>query len=220
MKVNSAAIKTFQELEKLGVRTAGDYFAKFAEILNETTVTRRSPLFSALSGFMNGLDDAIEFVAAHLLENGKNGKKIMAIGNGGSAAIAIHVLVDYANAGGLKTVDFNSPAMLTCMANDYGYENVFARPVEFFAEKGDILFAISSSGKSPNILKACKMAVGKGCHIITFSGFGADNPLRRVGHLNFYTPSTHYGFVESAHQMLLHCILDLYIKKTKAHEEA
>jgi D-sedoheptulose 7-phosphate isomerase len=200
MPTNNAAVKTFQELEKLNIRTAGDYFEEFFKFSAAATADLMS------------IDRAVESVVAHLLENNKAGKKVMAIGNGGSAAIAIHALVDYAHAGGLKTADFNSPAMLTCMANDYGYENVFAKPIKLFAEKEDTLLAISSSGKSPNIIKACEAALGNGCYIVTFSGFGADNPLRRAGHINFYVPSMHYGFVELAHQMLVHCILDLFIK--------
>ena len=79
-------------------------------------------------------------------------------------------------------------------------------------EAGDILFAISSSGRSPNILSACN-AAALGCNIITFSGFSPENPLRRLGNINFYVPSDHYGFVELAHQILIHCILDFYLKK-------
>ncbi|MCX6813455.1 MAG: SIS domain-containing protein [Candidatus Azambacteria bacterium] len=185
---------------------AEDYFKKFLEILAQTVITWRG-------GSKALLNDAICFVIGGLLENRRKRKKILVVGNGGSAAIAIHTLTDYANAGGLNTMDFNSPAMLTCMANDYGYENVFARPVELFAKEDDILFAISSSGKSPNILKACQAGREKGCHIYTFSGFEPDNSLRSYGVLNFYVPSNHYGFVEIAHQALIHCILDLFVER-------
>ena len=115
-------------------------------------------------------------------------------------------------------MDFYGPALLTCMANDYGYENVFAKPIEMFAEADDMLFAISSSGQSPNILNACESALAKNCNVITFSGFSSDNPLRKLGRMNFYVPSTHYGFVELAHQVLIHCILDLFIRD-KIYEE-
>jgi len=184
---------------------AEDYFGKFHEILIQIVAT-----FTHLP---ISVDRAIGNIVARLVTNIRMGKKLMAIGNGGSAAIAIHALTDYANAGGLKTVDFNSPAMLTCMANDYGYENVFARPVELFAKEDDILFAISSSGKSPNILKACEEARFRECYIVTFSGFKPDNPLRKLGNINFYVPSTHYGFVELAHQTLIHCILDFFVER-------
>lgn len=139
-------------------------------------------------------------------------KKIMIIGNGGSAAIAIHMIMDYVNAGKMRTIDFMSPALLTCMANDNGYENVFAKPIGLFADTGDVLFAISSSGKSLNIIKACQSAKDRGCVIVTFSGFSPSNPLRKLGYLNFYLPSSHFGHVELSHEILLHCILDLFIE--------
>ncbi len=217
MPVNNAAAKTFQELEKLDICTAGDYFQKFSGFLRETRATY-SWDFNDIENGIEGrrykiveIADAINCLVS-LLKNQTDNKKIMIIGNGGSAAIAMHALEDYANIGGLKIADFYGPALLTCMANDYGYENVFAKPVELFAEAGDMLFAISSSGKSPNILKACEAALAKKCYAVTFSGFSQDNPLRKLGYLNFYVPSTHYGFVELAHQTIMHCILDLFVK--------
>jgi len=179
-----------------------NYFEKFFEVLSKTIVTRRSSKRENPS-----LNEAVENIIASLLKNHRNGKKVIIIGNGGSAAIAMHVLVDYTNAG-LRTADLMNPALLTCMSNDHGYENVFAKPIEIFADKNDILFAISSSGKSQNILKACEAAKQKNCQVITFSGFDVSNPLRKAGCLNFYVPSSHYGFVELAHQTLLHCISD------------
>lgn len=214
MPNNITAVKTYKELRSLGVREANGYFQKFLEFLTETKASLR---------FISNIDvneikvielnHAISYLMELLAKNQIDGKKIMVIGNGGSAGIAMHTLADYANAGGFKTMDFYGPALLTCLSNDYGYENVFVKPIEFFAEPGDILFAISSSGKSPNIVKAADAATARDCIVITFSGFDADNPLRKIGKLNFYTPSTHYGFVELAHQSLIHCILDLFIRK-------
>ena len=202
--LNNAAIKTFKELEKLGIKTTEDYFRKFYEILIQTVATFDHSSIP--------VDRAIGNIVGRLVASIRMGKKIMAIGNGGSAAIAIHALTDYANAGGLRTVDLMSPAMLTCMTNDYGYENVFSKPIEIFADKGDMLFAISSSGGSINIIKACEVARFKECSIVTFSGFDSENPLRKWGNINFYVPSNHYGFVELVHQTLLHCIIDLFCK--------
>src|SRR5215472_15027346 len=74
------------------------------------------------------------------------GNKLMVIGNGGSAAIASHLATDYTKNGGIRTLAFNDGAMLTCLSNDLGYENVFAKQIEMFAQKGDLLLAVSSSG--------------------------------------------------------------------------
>ena len=107
---------------------------------------------------------------------------------------------------------FSDAALLTCMSNDFGYPEVFSKPVALYADPGDILIAISSSGKSINILNAVKAAREKKCCIITLSGFEADNPLRKSGDYNFYVPSHEYGYVELTHGVLCHSILDLYMK--------
>ncbi|MDX2073981.1 MAG: SIS domain-containing protein [Alphaproteobacteria bacterium] len=138
-----------------------------------------------------------------------NGNKLMFIGNGGSAGIASHMAIDYSKNGGIRSMAFNDGAALTCLGNDLGYENVFAKQVELHARPGDLLIAISSSGKSVNILKAADVARERGCTVYTFSGFSADNPLRNYGELNFYVDSGEYGFVEISHLALIHSILDL-----------
>lgn len=146
---------------------------------------------------------------------GKTGKTVYFIGNGGSAAIASHMAIDFWKNGGMPAVAFNDGPLLTCISNDFGYKHVFEKPVEMFANKGDVLFAISSSGKSENILMGVKAARSKGCNIITLSGFGIDNPLRTMGDVNFYVPLSEYGPVEVAHQYICHWILDiLMLSKT------
>lgn len=213
---NSAPAKTFRELQALGIIDSVSYFKNLKDILENTLVTLKR---SDLSLKETVLNNGIGVVIADLIKITASGRRLFVVGNGGSAAIAIHTTTDYANAGGLKTVDIMSPSLLTCMANDYGYENVFAKPIEMFAEAEDMLFAISSSGQSPNILKACESALAKKCRVITFSGFFSDNSLRKLGHLNFYVLSTHYGFVELTHQILIHCILDLFVRN-KVYEKA
>lgn len=92
---------------------------------------------------------------------------------------------------------------MSCIGNDFGYAAVFQKPIEMFAEPGDILVAISSSGQSANIINGVAAARAKGCHIISLSGFLADNPLRQLGDFNFYVPSNRYGYVELAHSVLI-----------------
>jgi D-sedoheptulose 7-phosphate isomerase len=145
--------------------------------------------------------------AAHAAHNA--GNKLMFIGNGGSAGITSHMAVDFSKNGSLRATAFNDGSMLTCLGNDLGYENVFAKQVEWQGRPGDVLIAISSSGRSANILNGVKAARERQCTVITFSGFKDDNPLRGSGDLNFYIRSGEYGFVELAHQALIHAILDL-----------
>jgi len=142
--------------------------------------------------------------------------KLIFIGNGGSASLAGHQAVDFWKNGGIRAVSFNEPSLLTCVSNDYGYEHVFGKPVSMFADKGDILVAISSSGKSKNIVNAAAEAAKLGCEVITMSGFSGNNPLRKMGHVNFFVDSDSYGFVEIAHLTICHCVLDTIIKKRNA----
>ncbi len=131
------------------------------------------------------------------------------IGNGGSAAIASHMAEDYTKNGNMPMMAFNDAPMLTCFANDLGYENIFSAAIEYYASPKDLVIAISSSGKSPNIINGVLAAKKKGCNIITLSGFKPDNQLRQLGDINFYVPSDSYGNVEITHLSILHCALDL-----------
>jgi D-sedoheptulose 7-phosphate isomerase len=138
-----------------------------------------------------------------------SGNKLIFIGNGGSAALASHLAIDFCKNGGLRALAMNDPSALTCLGNDLGYENVFAQQIVFHAQPGDMLVAISSSGRSPNILAAVSAARERDCGIVTFSGFGETNELRQAGDVNFYIRSTEYGFVEVAHLSVCHAILDM-----------
>jgi D-sedoheptulose 7-phosphate isomerase len=135
----------------------------------------------------------------------------MFIGNGGSAAIASHQAVDFWKNGGVRAIAFNDTSLLTCIGNDYGFAQVFEKPVEMFADAGDVLIAISSSGRSENILRGARAARERGCHVVTLSGFAADNPLRALGHLNFYAPGQGYGLVEITHLSICHAICDAIV---------
>jgi D-sedoheptulose 7-phosphate isomerase len=138
----------------------------------------------------------------------RKGNKIILIGNGGSASIASHIATDLVKNCRIPAMAFNDASLITCLSNDLGYENVFSHPLEICARKGDILLAVSSSGKSANILSAVTAAGKKGCYVITLSGFSPDNPLRIKGKINFYVPSYSYGKVEIAHLAICHSIVD------------
>jgi len=142
--------------------------------------------------------------------------KLMFIGNGGSAGIASHMAIDFTKNGRMPAMCFNDGAALTCMGNDFGYEEVFAKQLHFHAHKGDVLFAISSSGSSPNILRAVAVARERGCAVITMSGFKADNPLRALGDVNFYIGLSEYGLVEVAHTAMIHAVVDLKLANSLA----
>lgn len=142
------------------------------------------------------------------------GGKIIFIGNGGSAAIASHMALDFSNAGKIRAICFNDGPLLTCLANDYSYEKVFEKAIEMYADKGDLVIAISSSGQSPNVLNAVTAANKKECKTITLSGFDDANLLYVLGDINIHVPIPRpfYGLVECSHYLILHFLLD-YITK-------
>ena len=163
---------------------------------------------TAGDGTLLAYGDAVNRVVTGLNDLRCAGKKLCFIGNGGSAAIAIHMTGDFFSNGKVITHSMHDPATLTCLANDFGYEQVFSKQLAGVATPGDMLIAISSSGKSPNILKAVEAAQSNECQILTLSGFAADNPLRSMGDWNFYVPCSEYGKVETIHNMILQEIVD------------
>jgi D-sedoheptulose 7-phosphate isomerase len=144
------------------------------------------------------------------------GCKLMFIGNGGSAGIASHMAIDFTKNGGMPAMCFNDGAALTCMGNDCGFEEVFAGQLRAHARKGDVLFAISSSGCSEDILRAVAVARSRGCAVITMSGFKPGNPLRALGDVNFHVGSCEYGLAEVAHTAMIHAVVDLKIASSLA----
>lgn len=166
------------------------------------------------------LDEAAWWTAKEARRAHAEGGKVIFVGNGGSATIASHMAIDYAKNGGIRAVAFNDPAFLTCLGNDLGYENVFAQSIAMLGTAGDLLVAISSSGRSANILNAVAAARAKGMPVLTLSGFGADNPLRRLGDRNVYAGSATYGMVEIAHLVYLHGVLDLTMGWNERREPA
>jgi len=132
------------------------------------------------------------------------GGNLFLVGNGGSAAVVSHILTDFINVAKLNARTLHESSLLSCMSNDYGYENSFSEPLSTLAQEKDLLIAISSSGRSPNIHNAVKSIKKVGGEVITLSGFSEDNPLRLMGDLNIWLDSTSYGLVEIGHLFYLH----------------
>ena len=183
---------------------AESYYSNLSDKLKKIQATRKDG---------SGLDffAAIESAGQLAMAQTEAGRKIIFIGNGASASIASHMSTDFWKNGSMRAIAFNDAALLTCLSNDCGYENVFGKSVEMFADEGDILVAISSSGKSENILNGVREARKRGVHVVTLSGFGSDNPLCGMGDINFYVPDGTYGAVEILHLSVCHCILDIVI---------
>ena len=185
-------------------RLAEEYYKNLLTLLGTVKAADKNRI---AIDFYEGIEKACKMV----LSCNASGNKLMFVGNGASAAISSHMSTDFWKTGGIRAVAFNDSSLLTCIGNDYGYEHVFEKPVEMFADKGDTLIAVSSSGRSENILRAVRAALSKGCYAITLSGFEPDNPLSFLGDINFYVPVSAYGPVEVTHHSICHCILDTIV---------
>lgn len=157
--------------------------------------------------------DGIQALVDYFTEHKKCDSRVFFIGNGGSAAIAGHMTADYMKNGGMNTYSLYDSAVTTCMGNDYGYENIFSKPMQFLVRENDLLVAISSSGNSKNILNAIRTAKDKGADVITLTGFSPDNQAKRLGDMNIYVPCDKYGIVESIHNLILQQIVDLIMER-------
>ncbi len=143
----------------------------------------------------------------------RNGK-VLIFGNGGSAAISSHVSIDLTKNAKLRTVNFNEADLITCFSNDYGYERWVEKAIDFYGDKKDSLIIISSSGKSQNMINACKIAKKKKISdIISFTGHTRNSPVANLSTINFWVDSKAYNFIENTHQVWLLTICDLIIGK-------
>ena len=173
-----------------------NYFTKFSKLLID-----------------NKQKDFLDIIK--LIKKTKNTKKkIILVGNGGSAAMASHVSVDLTKMCGIRAINFNEADLLTCFSNDYGYENWVKKALFFHADKGDLLVAISSSGESKNIINGAKFAKKIGCKVVTLTGFSEKNKVKKIGHVNLWLNSKNYNFIEMIHHTWLLSIVD-HIAKAK-----
>ena len=163
--------------------------------------------------FADLIDDSLIRAAEILTEAKENGKKVLFAGNGASATIANHCALDYTKQAKIRSISFSDSGFLTAYGNDYGYDYWVEKALEHFADKGDIVVLISSSGSSPNILNAASYAKKKGLETITFSGFESDNPLKQLGDINFWANSKSYNIIETTHMLWLVTICDFIIGK-------
>jgi D-sedoheptulose 7-phosphate isomerase len=173
------------------------FFENFNELINKA---------------INSIDNDLLVKSAEMFKNVKStGKKIIVVGNGGSAAMASHVAVDLTKAAGCRAITFNEADLLTCFANDYGYENWVEKALNFYADKGDVVILISSSGTSKNIVNGANWAKQNGLSVVTLSGFNSDNPLKKIGDINLWVDSRGYNIIEMAHHIWLVSIVDYIV---------
>lgn len=158
-------------------------------------------------------EEGIKAILDRFMAHKKQQSQVFFIGNGGSSAIASHMTADFMKNGGMNTYSLYDNAVTTCMGNDYGYEYIFSKPLEFLCKENDLVVAISSSGNSANIINAIVTSKEKGAEVITFTGFKPSNRAKTLGDINVYVPLEEYGIVESVHNLILQQIVDMIMDR-------
>lgn len=176
-----------------------------------------------LQGFLDGsnvlrttgyrLAEQVSGIAAQITAAIRAGKKVLVCGNGGSAADAQHFAAELVGryrrerAGWAAIALTADPAIMTSISNDYSFEQVYARQVGALGQPGDILVAITTSGKSPNILAAARRAKEFGLTVVGMTGEG-ENPLSAICHTTLLVPSHETPFIQQAHMAIIHLICE------------
>lgn len=181
------------------------YFKEVYDGLNKTSVTYNGKEIPLSEGVELWVD------AARRIQ--ENDGLMFFCGNGASCTMAEHMSHDWFQNGKVNTYTVSETAHLTAISNDVSYDDVFAYRIERILKESDILVTISSSGNSPNVIRAIEEAKKKGAFVVTVSGKSPDNKSRKMGDLNFHVPLDTYGLVESSHAVLIHCVLDEFLEK-------
>lgn len=167
----------------------------------------------------------LEHAAATLVQAYLRGARIFSCGNGGSASIANHMQCDHVK--GIRTGTDLSPhvlslsanvELLTAIANDTGYENIFMYQLQSLSQPGDVLLAVSSSGRSPNIVRALTWARDQGLRTIAVTGFDG-GAARAAAEVSVHVDCMNYGIVEDLHQAIMHALAQ-YIRQSRMSAEA
>lgn len=154
--------------------------------------------------------------AAKITEAFRRGRKVILYGNGGSASDSLHIAGEFLGRFGhhirrpsLPAISLSeNPAALTAISNDYGYLYSFSRQLEGLALRGDIAIGISTTGNSPNVLEATRVAKKKGLYTIALTG-GNGGKLKRLVHLSLCVPSENTQRIQESHITLGHAICEL-----------
>jgi D-sedoheptulose 7-phosphate isomerase len=202
----------------------------------KTDPRSRNTLFTArtwkgyVRQYAHDLEAALEKVSETALDGAyaaittavREQRRIFVAGNGGSAAIADHLCCDWtkgthaANQIPLRTHSLvSNVALLTAVANDFGYDDAFARQLEMLGVAGDVVLLISSSGNSPNVLAAADRAKALGITTIGLTGFSGGALAARAD-FALHVPYSNYGLVEDCHQILMHTFAQLFAREREA----
>lgn len=170
--------------------------------------------FQTLQTFMNQPDNLkkIEQACSVLADAFANGNKAMSCGNGGSFCDAMHFAEELTgrfrkDRRALPAIAMSDGSHMTCVANDFGYDHVFSKYVEAFGQKGDVLLAISTSGNSPNVLKAVEFAKDRGMKVIGLTGKDGGK-LKELADVALIVESKMTDRIQEIHIKLIHIFIE------------
>lgn len=187
---------------------------RLKEYSSEAMLALNSVNGDSLKTAYNRLHEALSFKS-----------NIFVCGNGGSAAISDHFMCDHSK--GVCSDTMFTPrvfslasnmSLVTAIANDYSYKEVYSTQLDMFGKPGDVLVAISSSGQSPNIVSAITTAKNVGMTSIALVGFDGGEAARRAD-IVLHIKSNNYGVIEDCHQSLMH-ILAQHLRVNNARQDA
>tara|TARA_B100000161_G_scaffold75605_1_gene52097 strand:+ start:187 stop:717 length:531 start_codon:yes stop_codon:yes gene_type:complete len=161
---------------------------------------------------INNIDNDKISEVVKLLRKRKKKSTIFIAGNGASASIASHAATDLSKSAGFRALTFNESNLITCLSNDYKYENWIKEAVNIYSKKSDIVILVSSSGMSKNIIQAAKYCKTKKITLISLSGFSKKNILNKYGKFRFHVNSKNYNVVETCHLIILLSIVEKLLK--------
>lgn len=171
-----------------------DYYEKYQQLIINEDLEQKLIEFESLATNIQG-----------------KGAKIVFAGNGASASISSHGAVDFSKQGKVRAITFNEPNLITCLSNDYGYENWVAEALKLYADKEDLVVLISVSGESKNLIKGAQQAKALGLKVVTFTGRYKNNMLGQLGDINFWVDSHAYNIVECIHMIWITSVIDKLI---------
>lgn len=170
------------------------------------------------------LHNTIAEAANKMAEALNQGKKIIACGNGGSMSDAMHFCSELVGKykevrHPLPAIALSDPGALSCIANDFGYEHVFRRPIMAYGQPGDVLLAISTSGKSQNVLKGMRQAHMQGMHVVGLTGAngfqweGRNEDIVGLDFTEIRVNSDQTNIIQQVHITIIHLLVELIEKK-------
>ena len=181
-------------------------------VITDTLLEARSAIDALLAN--KATLAAIEQAGRMLTESLAKGGRVYSCGNGGSMCDAMHFAEELSgrfrlDRRPLPATAISDPGHMTCVANDFGYEAVFSRYVEAHGRKGDCLLAISTSGKSPNVLAAARAATARGTKVIAMTG-RVGSPLSELATIEICTPAGRFSDrIQELHIKIVHILIEL-----------